>query len=257
MLPRRLPPDPFRPENYFRIIANSPRPLTRELDLWLEELQPRFHNRWRQICEEVRTQGGPRFDIGATKLPRIEVVIRFQLYRRETIKIQKLFRYALARRHVRRATLRKDSIRRRLLQVLGRRAPPPLRVTGPAVIKIQQAIRGFIARCRYRKARWWRRQERRQQKRQRRHDAAETIQHFIRLRLRPFYIMQVLEERIIQGEAARLQLQRFRERKLRFSLLRMVRKKITTGQYPPLTHHCRKYYPSTLSYPFNIKETIE
>ena len=223
MLPRCLPPDPFRPENYFRIIANSPQPLTRIRDLWLEELQPRFHNQWRQICEEVRTQGGPRFDIGATKLPWIEVIIRLGLYHRNTIKIQKLFRYALARRRVRRASLQQDSIRRRLLQVLGRQAPLPLRVTGPAVIKIQQAIRGFIARCRYREARWWIRQKRRKQRRQRRREAAETIQHFIRPRLRPFYIMQVLEERIAQGEAARLQLQRFRERKLRFSLLRMVR----------------------------------
>ena len=145
-----------------------------------------------------------------------------------------------------RASLQQDSIRRRLLQVLGRQAPLPLRVTGPAVIKIQQAIRGFIARCRYRKAQWRRRQERRQQKRQRRHKAAETIQLFIRPRLRSLYITQLLEERITQGEAARLQLQRFRKRKLRFSLLCMVRKKITTGQYPPLTRYSHWYYPSTL-----------
>jgi hypothetical protein len=178
--------------------------------------------------------------------PRIEVIIRWGLYHHETITIQNLFRYALARRRVRRASLQQDSIRRWLLQVLGRQAPLPLRVTGPAVIKIQQAIRGFIARCRYRKAQWWRRQERHKQKSQRRHEAAKTIQLFIRPRLHSLHITQLLEERIAQGGAARLQLQRFRERKLRFSLLCMVRKKITTGQYPPLTHYGRQYYPSTL-----------
>ncbi len=115
--------------------------------------------------------------------PRIEVIIRWGLYHRETITIQKLFRYALARRRVRCTSLQQDSIHR-LLQVLGRRAPLPLQVTGPAVIKIQQAIRGFITQCRYRKAQWWRRQERRKQKRQRRHEAAKTIQLFIRPRLR-------------------------------------------------------------------------
>ncbi len=165
--------------------------------------------------------------------PRIEVIIRWGIYHRETITIQKLFRCALARHRVRRASLQQDSIRRRLLQVLGRRAPLPLRVTGPAVIKIQQAIRGFIARCRYWKAQWWRQQEICKQKHQRRKKAAETIQLFIRPRLRSLYITQILEERIAQGEAARIQLQRFRERKLRLSLLCMVRKKITTGQYPP------------------------
>ncbi len=147
---------------------------------------------------------------------------------------------------IRRRLLQQDSIRRRLLQVLGRRDPLPLRVTGPAVIKIQQAIRGFIAPCRYRKAQWWRRQEQHQQKCQRRHESAKTIQLFIRPRLCSLYITQLLEERIVQGEAARLQLQRFRERKLRFSLLCMVHKKITTGQYPPLTHYGRQYYPPTL-----------
>jgi len=224
-------PRPYQPENYFRIIANSPRPLTRVRDGWLEELMPRFPTQWAQICEEVRIQGGPRFDIGASELPRIEVIIRFRLYYRETITIQKLFRYAIARRRVRRATLRQDPIQRRILQVLGRRLPPPLQVTGPAVIKIQQAIRGFIARRRYLaarrrywEARWWRWYKRRQQKRQRKSEAAKTIQHFIRTRLRTFYITQILEERIEQGEAARLQLQRFREGQLRRSLLRKLQK---------------------------------
>ncbi len=167
--------------------------------------------------------------------PRIEVIIRWGLYHCETITIQKLFHCVLARRRVHRASLQQDSIWRQLLQVLGRQAPLPCQVMGPAVIKIQQAIRGFIARCRYRKAQWWRRQEICKQKHQRRHKAAKTIQLFIRPRLRSLYIKQISEDCIAQGGAARIQLQRFRERKLRFSLLCMVRKKITTGQYPPLT----------------------
>ena len=161
--------------------------------------------------------------------PRIEFIVRHWLYDRETITIQKLFRCTLARRCVRRASLQQDSIRHRLLQVLGRRAPLPLRVTGPAVIKIQQAIRGFIARCRYRKAQWWRRQEIREQKHRRRKKAAETIQLFIRPRLRSLYITQILEERIAQGEAARIQLQRFRERKLRFRHVSIATQIITSS----------------------------
>jgi hypothetical protein len=161
--------------------------------------------------------------------PRIEAIIRHRLYHRKTITIQKLFRYALARCRVRRASLQQESIRRRLLQVLGRRAPLPLRVTGPAVIKIQQAIRGFIARCRYRKAQWWRRQEIWEQKHRRRKKATETIQLFIHPRLCSLYITQILEERIAQGEAARIQLQHFRKRKLRFRHVSIATQIITSS----------------------------
>ena len=68
----RQGPPPVNVVNYFTIIANSPRPLTRTLAVYLEDLGKRYPAEWAEAERQVRLQGGPNHELGAETLPQIE-----------------------------------------------------------------------------------------------------------------------------------------------------------------------------------------
>ncbi len=115
-------PPPVNVVNYFTIIANSPRPLTLTLVIYLEDLGERYPAEWAEAERQVRLQGGPNHELGAETLPQIETYIQLSFGCRTNVKEN--FRINLAReqyRHIK--GIRKLQVQRRLDKVLGFSAP--------------------------------------------------------------------------------------------------------------------------------------
>ncbi len=66
--------------NYFTIIANSPRPLTLTLAIYLEDLGKRYPAEWAEAERQVRLQGRPNHELGAETLPQIETYIQLSFW---------------------------------------------------------------------------------------------------------------------------------------------------------------------------------
>jgi len=75
---------------YFTIIANSLRPLTRTLAIWLEDLGKRYPAEWAEAERQVRLQGCPNHELGAGVLPRIETYIQLGLGWPDWIKVERI-----------------------------------------------------------------------------------------------------------------------------------------------------------------------
>ena len=80
-------PTPFNGNNYFTIIAKSPKPLTKSKAILLEDNGERYPTEWAEAERQVRLQGGRNHELGAGVLPRIETFIQLWTY---WIKVQKL-----------------------------------------------------------------------------------------------------------------------------------------------------------------------
>ncbi len=68
---------PFKAEDVLTHIANCARPLTEDLEVWLEDLSERYSFEWAKVLAQVRRKGGP--SLNPAPIPRIEVVLKLGL----------------------------------------------------------------------------------------------------------------------------------------------------------------------------------
>ncbi len=107
----------FRAADILTHIANFARPFSEDLVVWLEILSDRYPYEWAQVLHQVRRQGGP--SLNPAPIPRIEVVLKLGFFGCLWVKVQWIAWGWLARRQLRRLSLRQWQVQRRLHDVLG------------------------------------------------------------------------------------------------------------------------------------------
>jgi hypothetical protein len=115
-------PTPFNVVTYFTIIANSSRPLTEMLAVWLEDYSQRYPAEWVETEQQVCIQGGPIHKLSHKPLPWIKVYVCLwggQVW----IKVQSNVCCHLTKNHLQRLRVRQCQVQRWLNKFLAFTCP--------------------------------------------------------------------------------------------------------------------------------------